>query len=76
MVMEAKKRYANTQHKNVETLADPYKGRIPLPSVPNYQEQVLTCHLIQTDINTPPNRQEAFLNGERMKLSFPTIVTE
>jgi hypothetical protein len=22
----------------VETLADPYKGRIPLPSVPNYQD--------------------------------------
>ncbi len=30
----------------VETLADPYKGRIPLPSVPNYQEQALSCHLI------------------------------
>jgi hypothetical protein len=60
----------------VETLADPYKGRIPLPSVPNYQEQDLSRHLIQTDINTPPNGQEAFPNGERMKLSFPTIVTE
>jgi hypothetical protein len=61
---------------SVETLADPYKGRIPLPSVPNYQEQDLSRHLIQTGTNTPPNGQEAFPNGERMKLFFPTIVTE
>jgi hypothetical protein len=60
----------------VETLADPYKGRIPLPSVPNYQEQDLSCHLIRTGTNTTPDGQESFLNGKRMKLSFPTIVTE
>ncbi len=59
-----------------ETLADPYNGRIFLPSVPNYQEQGLYHHLIQTGTNIPPNGQEAFPNGERMKLSFPTIVTE
>jgi hypothetical protein len=59
-----------------ETLADPYKGRIPLHSVPNYQEQYLSRHLIQTGTNTPPNGQKAFPNGERMKLSFPTIITE
>jgi hypothetical protein len=60
----------------VETLANPYKGGIPLPSAPNYQEQDLFRHLIQTSTNTPPNGQEAFPNGEHMKLSFPTIVTE
>jgi hypothetical protein len=27
-------------------LANSYKGRIPLPSVPNYQDQDLSCHLI------------------------------
>jgi hypothetical protein len=33
---------------DVETLADQYKGRIPLPSVPNYRDQDLSCHLIRT----------------------------
>ncbi len=60
----------------VETLADPYKGRIPLPSVPNYRDQDLFHHLIQTGTNTPPNGQKSFLNRKRMKLSSPTIVTE
>jgi hypothetical protein len=54
--------------KCVETLTDPYKGRIPLPSVPIYQEQDLSCHLIQMGTNTPPNGQEAFLNVDHMKL--------
>ncbi len=60
----------------VETLADPYKGRIPLPSVPTYQEQDLSRHLIRTGNNTTPNGQDTFPNGERMKLSYPTIVKE
>jgi hypothetical protein len=60
----------------VETLADPYKGRIPLPSVPNYLEQDFSRHLIRMGTNTPPNGQEAFPNGECMKLSFPKIATE
>ena len=58
----------------VETLADPYKGRVPLPSVPNYQD-ILSRHLSRMDTTTP-NRQEPFLNGKHMKHSFPTIVTE
>ncbi len=60
----------------VDTLADPYKGRIPLPSGPNYQEHDLSRHLIQPNMHTPPNGQEAFPNGECMKLFFPTILTE
>ena len=27
-----------------ETLADPYKGKTPLPRVPNYQEPFASCH--------------------------------
>ncbi len=48
----------------VETLADPYKGRIPLHSVPNYQDQDISCHLIQMGTNTP-NGQESFHNRKR-----------
>jgi hypothetical protein len=59
----------------VETLADPYKGRIPLPSVPNDQDQDLSHHLIQAGTNIP-NRQESFLNRKCMKQSFTTIITE
>jgi hypothetical protein len=33
----------------VETLGDPYRGKTPLPSVPNYREQDLYRHLIRTD---------------------------
>ncbi len=58
----------------VETLADPYKGRVSLPSIPNYQD-ILSCHLRQTDTTTP-NRQEPLLNGKHMKHSSPTIITE
>jgi hypothetical protein len=60
---------------HVETLADPYKDRIPLPSVPNYQDPDLSRHLIQTGTNAP-NGQESFHKGKGMKLSFPTIVME
>jgi hypothetical protein len=57
----------------VETLADPYKGMIPLP-LPSltYQEQGFSCHLT----NTTSNRQELFLKGKCIKQSFPTIITE
>jgi hypothetical protein len=61
---------------SVKTLADPYKGRIPLPSVPNYQEQVLSHHLIQMGNNTTPNGQDTIPNGEQMRPSFPKIVSE
>ncbi len=50
----------------VETLADSYKGRIPLHSVPNHQERDLSRHLIRTGTNTP-NGQEAFHNQKHMK---------
>jgi hypothetical protein len=60
----------------VETLSDPYKGKIPLPSVPHCQDQDLARHLIQTGTITPPNEQESFLNEKRMKLFSPTILTE
>jgi hypothetical protein len=30
----------------VETLGDPYRSKTPLPSVPNYWEPDLSCHLI------------------------------
>ena len=37
-----------------ETLGDPYKGKIPLPSVPYYQAQDLSRHLTRmANINTP-----------------------
>jgi hypothetical protein len=65
----------SSQQGCVETLADPYKERIPLPSVPNEQDQDFSRHLIQMGTNTP-NGQESLHNGKRMKLSFPTIVTE
>ncbi len=59
-----------------ETLGDPYKGQIPLPSVPNYQARDLTCHLTRTT-NTPNlNRHEYFPNGNHMTQSYPTIFTE
>jgi hypothetical protein len=54
----------SSQQGCVETLADPYKRRIPLPSVPNYQDRDLSRHLIRTGTNTHPNGQEAFPNGE------------
>ena len=32
---------------NAETLADPYKGKTPLPRVPNYREPFASRHVIQ-----------------------------
>jgi hypothetical protein len=36
----------SSQRGCVETLGDPYRSKTPLPSVPNYQEPDLSCHLI------------------------------
>jgi len=59
-----------------ETLGDPYKGRIPLPSVPYYQARDLSSHLTRT-ANTPNlNGHEYFPNGNHMIPSHPQIVTE
>ncbi len=59
----------------VKTLADPYKGRIPLTSVPKCQDWDFSCHLIWMGANTP-NGQESFHNWKCMKQSFPKTVTE
>ena len=59
-----------------ETLGDPYKGRIPLPSVPYYRARDLSRHLTRT-ANTPNlNGHEYFPNGNHMIPSHPQIVTE
>jgi hypothetical protein len=61
---------------SVQTLGDLYRGKTPLPSVPNYQEQNLSHHLIQTDTS---NRYKYFpfqANRNHMKLSQPIIATE
>ena len=61
----------------VETLGDPYRGKTPLPSVPNYREQDLSRHLIRMNTQTDtPNRYKYFpfsANGNHMKLSHPII---
>jgi hypothetical protein len=57
----------------IETLGDPYRGKTPLPSVPNYRERDLSPHLIWMDTS---NRYEYFpflANGNHMKLSQPII---
>jgi hypothetical protein len=59
----------------VENIADPYKGRIPLPSVLNYQDQDLSCHLIQMGTNTP-KEQESFHNRTCTKQFFQQSLTE
>ena len=66
----------STQRGCAETLGDPYKGRIPLPSVPYYRARDLSRHLTRT-ANTPNlNRHEYFPNGNHMIPSHPQIVTE
>ncbi len=35
------------EHDFAETLADPYKGKTPLPIVPSYREPFASCHVIQ-----------------------------
>jgi hypothetical protein len=64
----------------VETLGDFYRGKTPLPSAPNYQEQDLCRHFFQMDTQTDtPNRYEYSLfsaNRNHMKLSHPIITTE
>ena len=59
-------------------LGDPYKGRIPLPSVPYYRARDLSRHLTRmANSNTPNlNEREYFPNGNRMSQSYLTIVTE
>ncbi len=76
LVVVLRKIVASITSMTVETLGDPYRGKTPLPSVPNYQEQDLSRHLIQTDTS---NRYKYFsfpANGNHMKLSQPIIATE
>jgi hypothetical protein len=65
----------STRRGCAETLGDPYKGRIPLPSVPYYRARDLSRHLTRTDTTTL-NGHEYFPNGNSMSQSYPTIVTE
>ncbi len=61
-----------------ETLGDPCKGKTQLPSDPYYRAQDLSRHLTRmANSNTPNlNGHEYFPNGNHMRQSYPTIVTE
>ncbi len=60
-----------------ETLADPYKGEIPLARVNEFQEPFASRQVIQQDT---PNIRKAnqYLEHTKthMKYSFPPIATE
>ncbi len=63
-----------------ETLADPYKGKTPLPRVPNYQEPFASRHVIQQKSSNTWSHEanqylEPSLETHRMH-SFPPIATE
>jgi hypothetical protein len=60
-----------------ETLADPYKGKVPLPRVKSFQEPFASRQDIQR--NTPNTRRiNQYLERIEtpMKYSFPRITTE
>jgi hypothetical protein len=63
-----------------ETLADPYKGKTPLPRVPNYQEPLASRHIIQQKSpNTWSGRANQYLkpSPETHRIHpFPPIATE
>jgi hypothetical protein len=62
---------------HAETLADPYKGKIPLARVKAFQEPFASHQVIQQD--TPNNRRanQCLKHTETcMKYSFPPIATE
>jgi hypothetical protein len=60
-----------------ETLADPYKGKIPLARFNSFQEPFASCQVIQQDT---PNIRKANQYLEHtetcMKYSFHPIATE
>jgi hypothetical protein len=62
--------------RTAETLADPYKGKTPLPRVPNYQEPFASRH--PNTWNARANQyleQSPETHNHRMH-SFPPIATE
>jgi hypothetical protein len=63
-----------------ETLADPYKGKTPLPRVPNYREPFASRHVIhQKSPNTWSGKANQYLehSPETHRIhSFPPIATE
>ena len=62
-----------------ETLADPYKGKTPLPRVLNYQESFASRHIIhQKSPNTWSGKANQYLepNPETHRIHlFPPIAT-
>jgi hypothetical protein len=68
------------EHDFAETLADPYKGKTPLPIVPSYREPFASCHVIQQKSpNTWSGRTNQYLEPslETHRIhSFPPIATE
>jgi hypothetical protein len=60
-----------------DTLANPYKGKIPLARVNAFQEPFASCQVIQKDTpNTRTANQYLEYTETGMKYSFSPIVTE
>ncbi len=61
---------------NAETLADPYKGKIPLPRVPNYQELFASRHPNTWNAKANQYLEQSPKTHNHRIHSFPPIATE
>ena len=59
-----------------ETLADPYKGKTPLPRVPNYQEPFAACHPNTWNAKANQYLEQSPETHKHRMHSFPPIATE
>jgi hypothetical protein len=65
-----------TAFSNAETLADPYKGKTPLPRVPNYQETFASCHPNTWNATANQYLEQSPETRNHRIHSFPPIATE
>ena len=64
------------QNKTAETLADPYKGKTPLPRVPNYQEPFASRHPNTWNAKANQYLEHSPETHNHRIHSFPPIATE
>ncbi len=69
-------RTASKTWRLAETLADPYKGKTPLPRVPNYQEPFASRHPNTWNARANQYLEQSPETHNHRIHSFPPIATE